>query len=183
MESANDEQIEELEVLCSIFDDDAAYKQVSKTCIQYKIGEDEAMKSFLLEFVWPPEYPHSPPEINLNAFYNKKLLPEVKQHILDALNEQAQSMIGEAMTFSLIDFAKENESELLAAQPETIAKPMEKVEPVAKKKEKKEQLTKAQKRRLADRFGASDERPRGWDWVDVIKHLSQTGKINDDPDK
>lgn len=49
---------------------------------------------------------------------------------------------------------------------------------VAKKKEKKEQLTKNQKRKIFDRLDASGERPRGWDWVDVIRHLSQTGSQN-----
>ena len=180
--AANDEQVEELEVLSSIYEDDDAYTQISETCIQYKIGEESSMKSFLVEFVWPEKYPHDVPQINLNAFYNNKLLPEVKQHILDTLNEQAQNMVGEAMTFSLIDFAKENEESLLTDQPETIAKPVEKEQPIAKKKEKKEQLTKAQKRRLADRFGAGEERPRGWNWVDIVKHLSQTGKINENPD-
>ena len=177
--AANDDQVEELEVLSAIFEEDEAYKRVNETCIQYKIGEDGSNKSFLVEFVWPKDYPHCVPEINLNAFYNKNLIPKVKQHILDTLNEQALNMVGEAMMFSLIDYAKENEAELLTDQPEAVAKSAETELPVAKKKEKKEQLTKAQKRRLADRFGAGDERPRGWNWVDVIKHLSQTGKINE----
>ena len=45
------------------------------------------------------------------------------------------------------------------------------------KKEKKEQLSKQQKRRMYDKFGGGtlEDRPRGWNWVDVIKHLSQTG--------
>ena len=42
-------------------------------------------------------------------------------------------------------------------------------------KEKKEQLSKNQKRRMFDKFGSTADRPRGWDWVDIIKHLSQTG--------
>lgn len=40
------------------------------------------------------------------------------------------------------------------------------------KKTKKEVLSKAQKRRRAERLG---EQPRGWNWVDIVKHLSQTG--------
>ena len=40
---------------------------------------------------------------------------------------------------------------------------------------KKENLSKNQKRRMWDRQNAAGERERGWDWVDVIKHLSQTG--------
>lgn len=46
------------------------------------------------------------------------------------------------------------------------------------KPQKKEQLSKNQKRRLYDRFGTqgmTDGKQRGWDWVDLIRHLSQTG--------
>ncbi len=47
---------------------------------------------------------------------------------------------------------------------------------LSSKVEKKEQLTKAQKRRMWDKGGMdSEDRPRGWNWVDVIRHLSQTG--------
>lgn len=42
------------------------------------------------------------------------------------------------------------------------------------KKEKKEQLTKAQKRRITQQTNYKGERERGWNWIDVIKHLSQT---------
>ncbi len=45
---------------------------------------------------------------------------------------------------------------------------------------KKEQLTKAQKRRMWEKGGLDkDERARGWDWIDVIRHLSQTGPKDD----
>lgn len=46
---------------------------------------------------------------------------------------------------------------------------------VMKKSVKKEQLSKAQKRKQWDRVDAKGDRPRGWDWVDIVKHLSQTG--------
>ncbi len=48
----------------------------------------------------------------------------------------------------------------------------------AKPKEKKEQLTKAQKRKIVNRLDNKGELPRGFDWVDVVKHLSQTGRSN-----
>lgn len=38
-------------------------------------------------------------------------------------------------------------------------------------KPREEKLTKAQKRRLWDKGG--DDRQRGWDWVCIIRHLSQ----------
>jgi hypothetical protein len=40
---------------------------------------------------------------------------------------------------------------------------------------KKEQLTKSQKRRMWERTDNKGNRARGWDWVDIIRHLSQTG--------
>lgn len=49
------------------------------------------------------------------------------------------------------------------------------VESASKKSVKKEQLSKAQKRKQWDRVDGKGDRPRGWNWVDVVKHLSQTG--------
>jgi hypothetical protein len=46
---------------------------------------------------------------------------------------------------------------------------------------KKEQLTKNQKRRLWERTDNKGNRARGWDWVDIIRHLSQTGNKTDEP--
>lgn len=37
-------------------------------------------------------------------------------------------------------------------------------------------MTKAQKRKIVNRMDNKGELPRGWDWVDVIKHLSQMGR-------
>lgn len=36
-------------------------------------------------------------------------------------------------------------------------------------------LTKAQKRKQWDRVDNKGERPRGWNWVDIVHHLTQTG--------
>ena len=40
-------------------------------------------------------------------------------------------------------------------------------------------MTKGQKRRFYDKYGNidSDDKPRGWNWVDVIKHLNKTGSV------
>ncbi|XP_002126570.2 RWD domain-containing protein 4-like [Ciona intestinalis] len=186
--AANEQQEEEREVLASIFEDDTAFKQISETCYQYKIGEDGHPKSFLFEIVWTSEYPEKAPEINLNAFYNNHVLSPVKESIVDQLKEQCEIMLGDAMVFTIIDWAKENHEQLMAEQPLQVVSPKivtdtEKTEaPVAKVKEKKEQLSKAQKRKMADRVGVTGERPRGWNWVDPIKHLSQTGRAHERED-
>uniref|UniRef100_A0A182T821 Uncharacterized protein n=1 Tax=Anopheles maculatus TaxID=74869 RepID=A0A182T821_9DIPT len=44
-----------------------------------------------------------------------------------------------------------------------------------KKESKREHLTKAQKRKQWDRVDSKGNRQRGWNWVDIIKHLSQSG--------
>ncbi|KAL3227766.1 hypothetical protein MRX96_003731 [Rhipicephalus microplus] len=45
----------------------------------------------------------------------------------------------------------------------------------AKKEAKQPKLSKNQKRKLAGRVLPTGELPRGHDWVDVVKHLTQTG--------
>lgn len=45
---------------------------------------------------------------------------------------------------------------------------------------KKEQMTKSQKRRNWERLDNKGQKPRGWNWVDIIRHLSQTG-YKDEP--
>ncbi|XP_062595247.1 RWD domain-containing protein 4-like [Saccostrea cucullata] len=104
----------------------------------------------------------------------------VKTKIMEGLQEQIPDLLDCAMTYTLFEWVKENYDDLVAEQPETqpinqVSENKISVVEVAKKKEKKEQLTKNQKRKMFDRLDASGERPRGWDWVDVIRHLSQTG--------
>ncbi|XP_039271884.1 RWD domain-containing protein 4-like isoform X2 [Styela clava] len=174
------EQQEEVEVLNSIFEGDEAFTQISDTEFQYKVGEDGSMKSFLITIKWPEQYPQIKPDINMDSFYNKHITEDVKQSIMESATEQAELLIGEAATYTIIDWAKENAELLMAEQREVVTREEgirnSGENAVSKKKEKKEQLTKAQKRKLADRLNASGERARGWNWVDVVKHLSQTGR-------
>lgn len=183
-------QEEELEVLASIYDGDVNFKQVTPTCFQYKIGSDDDSKSFLLEISWVDQYPNISPKINLDAFFNKKLIPEVKANIIDKLLKEAEIQIGTPMTYTLIEFAKDNSEVLTCSQPDrpvcldSTSPSEERViqdEMVpSSKKEKKPKLSKSQKRKLAEKLDSKGERPRGWDWVDVVKHLSQIGSKQPD---
>ncbi|XP_015908913.2 RWD domain-containing protein 4 isoform X1 [Parasteatoda tepidariorum] len=185
--SCEELQEEEFEVLSSIYDGDLNFKQISKTCYQYKIGTDDDPKSFLLEVLWVEQYPNVPPKINLDAFYNKKLVPDVKQKIISELLNQADMWLGTAMTYTLFEYAKDNAEELTKFQPDTVVLPestpfIEEKNVIvneetvsSSKKEKKPKLSKQQKRKLAEKLDAKGERPRGWDWVDIVKHLSQIG--------
>ena len=71
--------------------------------IQYKLGEDGTAKSFILEVTWTEEYPEVLPEISLDAFYNKHLIPSVKEQILEFAKSEAEQYLGMPMTFTIIE--------------------------------------------------------------------------------
>ncbi|KAK2169054.1 hypothetical protein LSH36_12g03099 [Paralvinella palmiformis] len=181
--STKELQQEEHEVLQSIYESDVAFKEINETKFQYKVGEDGSNKSFLIEVIWGENYPNEMPDVNLSAFYNNHISESNKTIVINKLREEIEPFIGSAMTYTLFEYARENFDELMTYQTESSFQLSEekdlevnRTEVNSKKKEKKEHLTKAQKRKLYNRFGNQQtEKPRGWDWVDVIKHLSQTG--------
>lgn len=104
------------------------------------------------------------------------------------LKEEGEQWLGCGMTYTLFECLKERLAELTAEQPESkdliqrasvisSSGDAEGSEPM--KATKKEQLTKAQKRRQWERTDHEGNRARGWNWVDIIKHLSQTGGKED----
>lgn len=179
-------QEEEREVLLSIYEGDSAFKQLTPTTFQYKYGEDNDIKSFLLEISWGATYPSERPNINMNTFYNKHIVQEVKDNIVKHVEAEADQWLGSAMTYTLFQSVEEHLAQLLSMQPDSITEinsqtsklkisnENQQVEETIKKP-KKEQLSKAQKRRQWNKADGKGERPRGWDWVDIVKHLSQTG--------
>ncbi|XP_072744327.1 RWD domain-containing protein 4 [Anoplolepis gracilipes] len=179
-------QEEEREVLLSIYDGDPAFKQLTPTTFQYKYGEDNDMKSFLLEISWGATYPTEKPTINMNTFYNKHIVEEVKDKIVSHIEAEAEQCLGSAMTYTLFQSVQEHYTDLVSMQPNSvidinshtsrlkITDESQQVEETVKKP-KKEHLSKAQKRRQWNKADGKGERPRGWNWVDIVKHLSQTG--------
>uniref|UniRef100_A0A1A8VBZ3 RWD domain containing 4 n=1 Tax=Nothobranchius furzeri TaxID=105023 RepID=A0A1A8VBZ3_NOTFU len=112
---------------------------------------------------------------------------ETKELILSKLEQQVEANLGTAMMYTLFEWAKEHQEVLMENHRPVVTSVMvtassELTAPssTAKRKEKKEQLTKAQKRRMVNRTDHKGELPRGWNWVDVIKHLSQTGGKDED---
>ncbi|CAH2086020.1 unnamed protein product [Euphydryas editha] len=173
-----EQQAEEIEVLKSIYEGDENFKQVDAKTYQYKYIDGD--KSFVLEISWGATYPTEKPTFNLEIFYNQSLLPSVKEKILSIVNAEAEQWVGCAMTYTIFECLKERVSEILSEQTEeAIVARVEKIaiteQTESKKPEKKEQMSKSQKRRAWDRaeIGRAGERPRGWDWVDIVKHLSQ----------
>ena len=98
-------QTEELEVLKSIYEGDECYTNPSPSSHLYKFGEVGTLKTFILgrhiycitshfdfkrrtsltEIKWVEEYPAELPTFSLESFYNKHLVPEVKQEIIKAV--------------------------------------------------------------------------------------------------
>ncbi|KAK2548544.1 RWD domain-containing protein 4 [Acropora cervicornis] len=178
--SCEEDQEDEREALRSIYESDENFIEINPTTFQYKFGDDGHFKSFLLEVSWPDDYPTCFPNMNLDAFYNKHISCHLKESIKFRIKEQFDMCVGSAVTYSIFDWTMEHQEELMAEQQEQEIKeeqtPSKEDCNSAKKKEKKENLTKSQKRRLADKTNHKGERERGWNWVDVVKHLSKSGQ-------
>ncbi|KAI7814962.1 putative RWD domain-containing protein 4 [Triplophysa rosa] len=179
--TANEDQEMELEALQSIYEGDDCFKELTPVSFQFRIGDLDDSNSFLLEVLWPETYPETAPQISLDGFFNNRLTPDTKQYILSKLGEQVEANLGTAMMYTLFEWAKENKEMLMENhQPVTSAvtlisnsEVINNATSVSKKKEKKEQLSKAQKRKLIGRTDNKGELPRGWNWVDVIKQQNK----------
>lgn len=184
--TANEDQEMELEALRSIYEGDECFKEISPVSFQFRVGDLEDTKAFILDVTWPDMYPEMAPQISLDTFFNNRISAETKQLILSKLEEQVEANLGSAMMYTLFEWAKENQEALMenhrpVVTAVTLTSNTEVMAPsAAKKREKKEQLTKAQKRRIVNRTDNKGELPRGWNWVDVIKHLSKTGGKDED---
>ncbi|XP_055640861.1 RWD domain-containing protein 4 [Toxorhynchites rutilus septentrionalis] len=202
MSETKEMQLEEREALISIYEGDSSFKQINTETYQYKYGEEEGGKSFLLEICWNENYPNELPNINVDMFYNRNISRAVKDKIISILKEEGEQWLGCGMTYTLLECLKDKVEELLVDDCATSgvdqqvigtnhqddeedsgdADPDERGTKVSSTAgggggggQKKEQLTKAQKRKQWDRVDKKGNRPRGWDWVDIVKHLSQTG--------
>jgi hypothetical protein len=111
---------------------------------------------------------------------------EVKNSIISVVNEEGLQWLGCGMTYTLFECLKDRVDELLAdvtkaTKPNVIEDLSQKtlslsIGETSKPGPKKEQLTKSQKRKQWNRAeGQSGQKPRGYDWVDIVKHLCQTG--------
>lgn len=118
---------------------------------------------------------------------------ETKSKISEVLQQEAEQWLGCGMTYTLFECLKERVPELMECQPisddeeddesddddETSSDSDADVSKLSiagsSKPAKKEHLTKAQKRRQWDQSITGGDRPRGFDWVDIVKHLSQCG--------
>uniref|UniRef100_A0A8C5LFE0 RWD domain-containing protein n=1 Tax=Jaculus jaculus TaxID=51337 RepID=A0A8C5LFE0_JACJA len=175
---ANEDQEMELEALRSIYEGDESFRELSPVSFQYRIGENGDPKAFLIEVSWTETYPQTPPIISMSAFFNNTISSAIKQSILANLQEAVEVNLGTAMTYTLFEYAKDNKEQFMENHHPINSTTS--ITPSSKKKDKKEHLSKAQKHKLADKTDHKGELPQGWNWVDVIKHLSKTGSKEDE---
>ena len=183
----NDDQTDEQEALLSIYEDDVNFKQISDTVYCYKfICEEDDMKSFMIQITWPKEYPESDDAIiDLESFFNSHIKVHEREQMLNKVRKQYEDWSGMAMTFNIINHILDNIEEFRdVIKNELVIEREEKETITLEKKEKAADtmtkgMTKGQKRRFYDKFGNldSEEKPRGWNWVDVIKHLNKTADV------
>jgi len=173
---------EELEVLKSIYESDPNFSAVNDNTFQYKVVLDND-RFYLVEIQWPDDYPNVIPIINFNLFSNRLLTNDFKTKLMEKkLTNDANEQLGMPMTYTLFesvkDFSYDGDifqnslvSNATATLPSSTTTTL--ITPVVKK----EQLTKSQKRRQWNNRVAGDggQNSRGHDWVDIIRHLSQTG--------
>jgi hypothetical protein len=116
---------------------------------------------------------------------------DVKGNIVSKVTEEGQNWLGCGMTYTLFECLKDQLDELLAEVTERAAVAEDLTQKATSLSigdsaktavPKKEQLSKSQKRKQWNRaeVGASGSKPRGYDWVDIVKHLSQTGFAKDE---
>lgn len=123
----------------------------------------------------------------MDTFYNSHLRSTVKEKILSTVSEEGSQWLGCGMTYTIFECLKERVDELTEEQPlETVKEADNDDDDCFRKDEsrgdskssaapKREQLTKAQKRKQWERTDHQGNRERGWNWIDLIKHLSQSG--------
>ena len=120
---SSESQNEEREVLQSIYEGDPNFKEINPACYQYKYGgEENEQKAFLVEISWPKDYPEVLPVINLDLFLNNTLPKSLKEKIKSDILQQAEDLLGTPMTYSLLDWTRENAQDIIQRIPENLQK-------------------------------------------------------------
>ncbi|KAL2043636.1 hypothetical protein N7G274_003943 [Stereocaulon virgatum] len=121
-----EEQIEEREVLDSIFPDEIT--DISETSYKVSIaldvpGQDDEAKAptIILTVTYPPTYPDTPPDLSIASSPNGPkpphlALPDDAPHLLSTLSETITDSLGAAMIFTLISTLKETTEALITTR-------------------------------------------------------------------
>ncbi|KAL1964681.1 hypothetical protein VTN77DRAFT_6707 [Rasamsonia byssochlamydoides] len=120
-----EEQIEEREVLNSIFPDeiadisDTAYRISIKLDVQDQHGDDVEGPTLILQVSYPEAYPDVAPNLEISAPPNAPKHPhldiqEDRAYLLEALQPSIEENIGMAMVFTLVSTLKETAENLIS---------------------------------------------------------------------
>lgn len=176
---------EELTALEAIYYD--TYSKISDNSFRIRIDPDaeaegDSPPAIYLEFLLPQGYPDVIPKFDLSNINNSKYPESVKASILEGLQSQAEEQKGESMCYNLVEWLKEQLPEFYRLKPVAVAQESDNSDSEhqqhaggggKKDAASKDKMTKAQKRRHFDKYGAGAEKPRGWDWVPILSHLGQ----------
>ncbi|KAL8747138.1 MAG: hypothetical protein Q9184_007643 [Pyrenodesmia sp. 2 TL-2023] len=123
-----EEQIEEREVLDSIFPDEiqdineTSYRVAIKPDIPHETGvEDAETPTLLLTVTYPPVYPDEPPILDLSLPLNAPKpqyldLASDRLHLLSSLNDTITENLGMAMIFTLVTTLQESIETLIRSR-------------------------------------------------------------------
>lgn len=159
-------------------------------CTTVVIKVEEENKGVLVNLSIPFSYPLVPPVTSLRAQPGCRIFPEAVEQVMHQIQELTEGILGTPMIFSIVSIVRENfellldqtscrfEGESLWNQVRTTStleqKNSDQIVQVVKEREDKSRkhMTKAAKRREQNRLDAQGEFPRGWNWVDLISHVS-----------
>ncbi|OMJ75442.1 hypothetical protein SteCoe_25409 [Stentor coeruleus] len=160
----NNEQLEELEALGYIFTE--TEMQRDNRVFEFTLSEGESLK---IQIIWPESYPEC---ALLFSIIDYRVRSSLRKTIESEVNAFAESLTGSAGTFTVVDYVKENLPRWNLPEEFNIEAQDYTEESVSEAK--KTQLTKSQKRKMYKNLDANGEKLRGWDWIDIISHLSKT---------
>lgn len=176
---------EECLALESIFEDRFTRLQPDRIrlIVVPESSEDSSAGSvpLFLELVIPADYPNVAPQPDLSNVNNAPYMPAVKEQAVNQLIAEAGTQLGECMLYNLAEWAKDRIPQWLeqsiAERSLPAAVSTAQVQAAIKEESQFKGMSKAQKRRHFDKFGAAEEKPRGWNWVDILSHLSKGPKV------
>lgn len=103
---ANEDQIEELEALRSIFENEFTDISKDPPCFMIKLQDVQLNSAISLKFTLPVEYPDISPVIEIPV-RNQLLSAEEHKQLVGFLQEKCEESLGMGMIFSVVDAAQQ----------------------------------------------------------------------------
>ncbi|KAK2937864.1 hypothetical protein FoTM2_001082 [Fusarium oxysporum f. sp. vasinfectum] len=141
-----EDQIEEREVLESIFPDEIT--DISETEFRVSVAldipgeEDQDPPTILLQVRYPEDYPEKPPHLDIlappNATPHEHFnIAEDRDQLLASLDDTIQENLGMAMVFAIVSTLKDNAEQLVQERKDVITKAHEEAALAAEAEENK----------------------------------------------